>query len=74
MALAEVGIAGRVLSTEQAALVPDVTRDPSLGQAHLVFQVQNGTHRIISPQPYAESSFRAPSRPAEVGYGSSDRS
>ena len=41
---------------------PDVTRDPSLGQAHLVFQVQNGTHRIISPQPYAESSFRAPSR------------
>jgi branched-chain amino acid transport system substrate-binding protein len=41
---------------------PDVTRDPSLGQAHLVFQVQNGTHRIISPQPYAESSFRVPSR------------
>lgn len=41
---------------------PDVTRDPSLGQAHLVFQVQNGSHRIISPQPYAESSFRMPSR------------
>jgi len=41
---------------------PDVTRDPSLGQAHLVFQVQNGIHRIISPQPYAESSFRTPSR------------
>jgi branched-chain amino acid transport system substrate-binding protein len=41
---------------------PDATRDPSLGQAHLVFQVQNGTHRIISPQPYAESTFRMPSR------------
>ena len=41
---------------------PDVTRDPSLGQAHLVFQVQNGTHRIISPQPYAESTFRVPSQ------------
>ena len=41
---------------------PDVTRDPSLGQAHLVFQVQNGTHRIISPQLYAESTFRVPSR------------
>ena len=41
---------------------PDVTRDPSLGQAHLVFQVQNGTHRIISPQPYAESTFRVPRR------------
>jgi len=24
--------------------------------------VQNGTHRIISPQPYAESTFRVPSR------------
>lgn len=44
---------------------PDVTRDPSLGQAHLVFQVQNGTHRIVSPQPYAESSFRVPSRRAD---------
>ena len=43
---------------------PDVTRDPSLGQAHLVFQVQNGTHRIISPPPYAESTFRVPSRRA----------
>jgi branched-chain amino acid transport system substrate-binding protein len=41
---------------------PDVTLDPSLGQAHLVFQVQNGTHRIISPQPYAESTFRMVSR------------
>ena len=44
---------------------PDVTRDPSLGQAHLVFQVQNGTHRIVSPQPYAESTFRVPSRRAD---------
>jgi branched-chain amino acid transport system substrate-binding protein len=41
---------------------PDVTRDPSLGQAHLVFQIQDGTHRIISPQPYTESSFRLPGR------------
>lgn len=41
---------------------PDVTPDPSLGQAHLVFQVQNGVHRIIAPQPYGESTFRAPHR------------
>jgi branched-chain amino acid transport system substrate-binding protein len=41
---------------------PDATRDPSLGQAHLVFQIQNGAHRIVSPQPYAESTFRVPSR------------
>ena len=44
---------------------PDVTPDPSLGQAHLVFQVQNGSHRIIGPPLYAESSFR-PSFPGAV--------
>jgi branched-chain amino acid transport system substrate-binding protein len=39
---------------------PDMTLDPSLGQAHLVFQVQGGEHRILSPGPYAESCFRLP--------------
>ena len=37
---------------------PGDTADPSLGQAYLVFQVQDGMHRIIWPQTYAESSFR----------------
>jgi branched-chain amino acid transport system substrate-binding protein len=41
---------------------PDVTRDPSLGLAHLVFQVQHGVHRIVAPDLYAESSFRPPHR------------
>jgi branched-chain amino acid transport system substrate-binding protein len=49
-------------NAEQSGLgYPDTTRDPSLGQAHLVLQVQDGVHRIISPAPYAESRFRAPS-------------
>ncbi len=39
---------------------PDEIADPSLGQAHLIFQVQNGAHRIISPTPYAEATFRRP--------------
>jgi branched-chain amino acid transport system substrate-binding protein len=39
---------------------PDVTLDPSIGQAHLVFQIQDGEHRILSPPPYAEASFRLP--------------
>ncbi len=48
-------------NAEQAGLsYPDTTPDPSLGQAHLVLQVQNGEHKIISPEPYAESRFRAP--------------
>ncbi|MHB1927954.1 MAG: ABC transporter substrate-binding protein [Acidimicrobiales bacterium] len=46
---------------------PDSTPDPSLGQAHLVFQVQDGVHRIISPVPYAEAGFRPPSRLAVSG-------
>jgi branched-chain amino acid transport system substrate-binding protein len=48
-------------NAEQSGLgFPDTTRDPSLGQAHLVLQVQDGSHRIISPAPYAESRFREP--------------
>jgi branched-chain amino acid transport system substrate-binding protein len=39
---------------------PDVTLDPSLGQAHLVFQIQGRDHRILSPLPYAEARFRLP--------------
>jgi branched-chain amino acid transport system substrate-binding protein len=40
---------------------PDETPDPSLGQAHLVFQVQSGEHRILRPLPYADGAFRTPS-------------
>jgi branched-chain amino acid transport system substrate-binding protein len=39
---------------------PLETADPSLGQAHLVFQVQDGADRILHPAPYAESGFRLP--------------
>jgi branched-chain amino acid transport system substrate-binding protein len=40
---------------------PSVTLDASLGQAHLIFQVQDGRHRILSPTPYVETTFRRPS-------------
>jgi branched-chain amino acid transport system substrate-binding protein len=40
---------------------PSVTLDASLGQAHLIFQVQNGRHQILSPAPYAEATFLRPS-------------
>jgi branched-chain amino acid transport system substrate-binding protein len=37
-----------------------VTRsaDPSLAQAHLVFQIQDGRQRILDPAPYADAVFR----------------
>jgi branched-chain amino acid transport system substrate-binding protein len=45
----------------QAALsYPDSTMDPSLGQAHLIYQIQMGRHRIVSPAPYTESTFTLP--------------
>ncbi|MGZ4113566.1 MAG: ABC transporter substrate-binding protein, partial [Actinomycetota bacterium] len=40
---------------------PDTTPDPSLGQAHRVFQVQDGEHRVLAPTPYVQASFRSPS-------------
>ncbi len=43
-----------------ALAYPDATKDPSLGQAHLVLQVQNGEHRIVDPKPYVEAAFRNP--------------
>jgi branched-chain amino acid transport system substrate-binding protein len=34
--------------------------DPSISQAHLVFQVQSGRQRILSPQPYVDGAFQLP--------------
>lgn len=39
---------------------PDVTPDPSVGQAHLVLQIQHGRHRTLAPAPYAVSQFVRP--------------
>ncbi|MCA0424667.1 MAG: ABC transporter substrate-binding protein, partial [Proteobacteria bacterium] len=48
-------------SAGQAALVfPESTPDPSLGQAHLVFQVQSCDHRILAPSLYSDGHFRLP--------------
>jgi branched-chain amino acid transport system substrate-binding protein len=39
---------------------PDVTPDPSVGQAHLVLQIQRGRHLALAPAPYAVSQFVRP--------------
>lgn len=39
---------------------PDDTADPSISQAHLVFQVQGGTDVIVDPSPYAHGRVAAP--------------
>lgn len=48
-------------SPGQSALTyPDDTPDPSIAQAHLVHQVQDGRHVIVAPAPYARGAFRPP--------------
>lgn len=45
----------------QASLTyPQHSTDPSLAQAHLVFQFQDGHQRILSPSPYGDAAFREP--------------
>ncbi|MFK0005054.1 ABC transporter substrate-binding protein [Paenarthrobacter sp. NPDC090522] len=36
------------------------SKDPSLSQAHTIFQIQSGQNIMISPDPYAEGSFVPP--------------
>lgn len=43
-----------------AQAYPDTSNDPSISQAHLIYQIQEGRQRILSPLPYGECTFRAP--------------
>jgi branched-chain amino acid transport system substrate-binding protein len=47
--------------SQTALTYPGTTVDPSLAQAHLVFQIQDGRQRILSPAPYSDATFSAPS-------------
>jgi branched-chain amino acid transport system substrate-binding protein len=38
----------------------DSSGDPSLAQAHLIYQVQHGHQHIVSPAPYTTSRFQLP--------------
>lgn len=53
---------GYVFSTagQSALSYPDQTPDPSLGQAQLIFQIQDREHRILDPAPYARADYRTP--------------
>jgi branched-chain amino acid transport system substrate-binding protein len=52
---------------QSALTFPQSSVDPSLAQAHLVFQFQNGHHRILSPSPYADAQYVAPPWTERVG-------
>jgi branched-chain amino acid transport system substrate-binding protein len=45
---------------QSAQTYPDDTGDPSIAQAHLIHQVQDGRHVILAPGPYTTGTFRPP--------------
>lgn len=45
---------------QAAVAYPLASADASLAQAHLVYQIQDGKHRILSPDPQADSVFQLP--------------
>lgn len=45
---------------QSALAYPLATPDPSIGMAHLVFQIQDNRQRIVHPAPYTEARFRRP--------------
>lgn len=48
---------GRVASIQYGHIGIE-SHDASLSQAHLLYQIQDGVNRIISPAPYALSRYR----------------
>jgi branched-chain amino acid transport system substrate-binding protein len=49
-------------TTGVAAGFDDTGGDPSLAQAHVIYQIQAGRHEIISPRPYTTAEFRVSAR------------
>lgn len=45
---------------QRALSYPDDARDPTIGHAHLVFQVQDGRSRLIAPSAFATGRFAPP--------------
>lgn len=42
-------------------LYPDTTSDAAMGQAHFVYQIQDGRHHLLAPKPFADlDGFRLP--------------
>jgi branched-chain amino acid transport system substrate-binding protein len=39
---------------------PSEIQDPSLGNPHLFFQIQDATHQIIDPAPYIQTTYAQP--------------
>ncbi|MCT1922594.1 ABC transporter substrate-binding protein [Brevibacterium luteolum] len=48
-------------SSHTPLLYPDMTPDPSLGQAHMIYQIRQGQSVAVAPEPFGDiDSFRLP--------------
>lgn len=55
------GTTGSISFVNHAGLAyPDQTKDPSIGQPHIIVQLQEGQHKVISPEPYTSGEFQLP--------------
>jgi len=55
------GVTGGISFEYQCGLAyPTQINDPSLGQAHLMFQIQNKEHKVVWPTPYTMSEYQTP--------------
>jgi branched-chain amino acid transport system substrate-binding protein len=56
------GVTGGISFKDHAGRsYPWETTDPSLGQPHIIVQLQKGQHKIVFPDPYADGKFQLPS-------------
>jgi branched-chain amino acid transport system substrate-binding protein len=39
---------------------PHQTQDASLGQPHILVQIQNGEHKVVFPEPFTSGTFQLP--------------
>ena len=39
---------------------PSQTADASLGQPHIIVQIQDGQYRVVSPDPFTSGKFALP--------------
>ncbi|MEM4723532.1 MAG: ABC transporter substrate-binding protein [Candidatus Hadarchaeum sp.] len=55
------GITGGISFENHAGrCYPWQVNDPSLGQSHTIYQIQNGRHELVFPDPYTTAKFRLP--------------
>jgi branched-chain amino acid transport system substrate-binding protein len=55
------GVSGSISFENHAGRqYPEQTPDASLGQPHVIVQIQDRKHQVISPAPYTDSAFKLP--------------